>query len=148
MYQQSKKAFALSPSILRTISLQTKTKIQQALKGVLNCCNLEIVFKCQRMLSNFFHYKEPILKDLVFGVVYKSECGLYNESYYDECIRHLDIRSGEHLDVSLLAGKKVKSNNAAICDHLVYFKFLPSYENFSALDQKVFYWKLKKTCYL
>ena len=27
-----------------TISLQTRTKLQQALKGVLNCCKLEIVF--------------------------------------------------------------------------------------------------------
>ena len=31
---------------LGIISLQTGTKLQQALKGVLNCCKLEIVFKC------------------------------------------------------------------------------------------------------
>ena len=32
---------------LGIISLQTRTKLQQAPKSVLNCCKLEIVFKCQ-----------------------------------------------------------------------------------------------------
>ena len=93
---------------LGIISLQTRTKLQQALKGVLNCCKLEIVFKCQARLSNSFRYKDPIPKDLISGVVYKFQCGLCNESYYGESIRHLDIRSGEHIGVSPLTGKKVK----------------------------------------
>ena len=29
------------------ISLQTRTKLQQTLMGVLNCCKIEIVFQCQ-----------------------------------------------------------------------------------------------------
>ena len=82
---------------LGIISLQTRTKLQQALKGVLNCCKLEIVFKCQTRLSHSFRYKDPIPKDLISGVVYKFQCGLCNESYYGEIIRHSDITSGEHV---------------------------------------------------
>ena len=109
--------------------MQTRTKLQQALKDVLNCCKLEIIFKCQTRLSNSFFYKDPIPKDLISGVVYKFQCGLCNESYYSESIRHLDIRSGEHIGVSPITGKKVKpSNNSAICDHL-----RPSFDNFSVL---------------
>ena len=68
------------------------------------------------------------------GVVYKFQRGLCNESYYGESIRHLDIRSGEHIGVSPLTGKKVKpSNNSAICDHLLHCNFLPSFDNFSVL---------------
>ena len=78
---------------LGIISLQTRTKIQQALKGVLNCSKLEIVFKCQTRISNSFCYKDPVPKDLISGV-YKFQCGLCNESYYGESIRKLDIRSG------------------------------------------------------
>ena len=104
--------------------MQTRTKLQQALKGVLNCCKLEIVFKCQARFSNSFRYKDPIPKDLISGVVYKFQCG----------IRLLDIRSGEHIGVSPLTGKKVKpSNNSAICDHLLHCNFLPSFDNFSVL---------------
>ena len=79
---------------LGVISLQTRTKLQQAIKGVLNCCKLEIAFKCQTNLSNSFRFKDPIPKDLISGIVYKFQCGLCNESYYDKGIRHLDIRSG------------------------------------------------------
>ena len=124
-----KKAFAPSPSILGIISLATRTKLQQTLKGALNCCKLEIVFKWQTRLSHSFRYKDPIPKDLISGVVYKFQCGLCNESYYGESIRHLDIRSGEHV-----GGRKVKpSNNSDICDHLLHCNFLPSFDNFSVL---------------
>ena len=75
-----KKRLLLVLPYLGIISLQTRTKLQQALKGVLNCCKLEIVFKCQARLSNSFRYKDLIPKDLISGVVYKFQCGLCNES--------------------------------------------------------------------
>ena len=74
--------------------MQTITKLQQTLKGVLNCCKLEIVFKCQTRLSNSFLYKDPLPRDLISGVVYKFQCGLLNKPYYGESIRQLDIRFG------------------------------------------------------
>ena len=58
------------------------------------------------MLSNSFLYKNPVPKDLTSGVVYTFQCGLCNESYYGETIRHLDIRSAEPIAVSLLTGKR------------------------------------------
>ena len=112
-----KKRLLLVLPYLGIISLQTRTKLQQALKDNLNCWNLEIVFKCQTRLWNSFCFKDPIPKDLVSGVVYKFQCGLCNDSYYGESIRHLDIRSGKHVGVSPLTGKKVKpSNSSALCD--------------------------------
>ena len=114
--------------------MQTRTKLQQALKDVLNCCKLEINFKCQTRLSNFFRYKEPIPKDLISGAVHKFQCGLCNESYYHESIRHLDTKSGEHIGVSPFTGKKLKpSNNSTVFDHLLYCNFLPSFDNFIIL---------------
>ena len=74
---------------LEIISLQTRTKLQQTIKGALNCCKLEIAFKCQTRLSNSFRYKDPIPKDLISGVVYKFQCGLCNEPYYHGSIRQI-----------------------------------------------------------
>ena len=82
--------------------METRTKLQQGIKDVLNCCKLKIVFKCQTGLSNSVRYKDPTPKNLISGVVYKFQCGICNESYYGESIRHLDIRSREHIGVSLL----------------------------------------------
>ena len=48
----------------------------------------------------------------------------------------LDIRSGEHIGVSPLTGKKVKPiNNSAVRDHLLHCNHLPSFDNFSILDK-------------
>ena len=67
---------------LGVIYLQTRTKLQQAIKVVLNCCKLEIAFKCQTKPSNSFRFKETILTDLTSGVVFEFQRGLCNESYY------------------------------------------------------------------
>ena len=71
-----KKRLLLVLPYLGMISLQNRTKLQQTLKGVLNYWKLEITFKCQTRLSNSFHYKSPIPKDLISGVVYKFHCAV------------------------------------------------------------------------
>ena len=58
------------------------------------------------------------------SVIYKFQCGLCNESYYGESMRHLDIKPGEHIGVSPHTGKKVKpSNKSAIYGHLLHCNF-------------------------
>ena len=51
------------------------------------------------------HSKDQIPKDLTSGAVYKFQCGLCNESYYSECVRHLDVRIGEHTGTSAFSKK-------------------------------------------
>ena len=143
-----RKCLLLVMSYLGVISLQTRTKLQQAIKGVLNCCKLEIAFKCQTKLSNSFRFKDPIPNDLISGVVYKFQCGLFNESYYGESIRHLDIRSGEHIGVSPFTGKKFKPiKNSAVRDHLLHCNYSSSFDNFNILahESKKFLLKIKES---
>ena len=116
----------------------------------------QIVFKCLARLSNSFRYKDPIPKELIHGLLYKFQCGLWNDFYNGEYIRHLDVRSGEHIGVSPLTDKKVKpSNNSAVCDHLLHCDFWRSFDNFNILayenisskhSSKTIHWKLKKAC--
>ena len=56
------------------------------------------------------------------------------DDVFQACLCHLDMRSGEHISVLSLTGKKVKpSNNSVICDHLLHYNILPSFDNFSVL---------------
>ena len=55
------------------------------------------MFKNKTRLGNNFHFKDQIPKDFTSGVVYKFKCGLCNESYYGEYMRHLNVRIGEHI---------------------------------------------------
>ena len=86
-----KKALFLVLPYLGPLSLQTRTKLRKFLKGILNFCKLQIVYKSQNKLVKAFRFKDRIPKELTSGVVYKFQCGLCNEFYYGECVRHLNL---------------------------------------------------------
>ena len=76
-----KKPLRLVLPYLGTISLQTRTKFQKSIKGVLNHCKLQVIFKSQNKLCNDFRFKDPVPQILTSDVVYKFQCGLCSESY-------------------------------------------------------------------
>ena len=143
----SKKTLFLVLPYLGPLSLQTRTKLKKSLKGILNCCKLHIAFKSQNKLARAFRFKDRIPKELTSGVVYKLRCGFCNESYYGECVRHLNVRIGEHIGISSLTKKKVHPKDSAVSDHLLLCNHSPSFENFSVLtkENKKFLLELKES---
>ena len=139
-----KKTLFLVLPCLGPLSLQTRTKLRKSLKGILNSCKLQIVFKSQNKLAKAFRFKDRIPKELV---VYKFQCGFCNESYYGECVRHLNVRIREHIRISPLTKKKFKPKGSAVSDHLLLCNHSPSFENFSVLtkENKKFLLELKES---
>ena len=135
-----KKHLVLVLPYFGSISLQTRTKLDKSLKNILNCCKLQIVFKNKTRLGNNFHFKDQIPRDFTSGVVYKFQCGLCSEPYYGECVRHLNVRIGEHIGISPLTKKQVKLKNSSVADHLLFCNHSVSYDDFSILmrEKKVF----------
>ena len=105
-----------------SISLQTRTKLKKSLKNILNRCKLQTVFKGKTRLGNNIYFKDRIPNGLTSGFVYKFQCGLCNESYYGECVRHLNVRIGEHIGILPLTKKQVKPKNSSVADHLLFCK--------------------------
>ena len=107
-----RKTLFLSFPYLGEISLPSRTNLRKSLKD----------------------FKDHLPSDLVSGVVYKYTCGRCNSTYYGETDRHLKIRSGEHIGISLLAFEKIKpSKESPIHDHLLNCNNLPSVEEFTIL---------------
>ena len=81
-----------------------------------------------------------IVVELTTGVVYKFQFGLYNESDYGKCVKHINVRIGEHIRISLLTKKKVKPKDSAVGNHLLLSNHSQSSEDFSVLtkDNKKF----------
>ena len=131
-----KKTLFLVLPYLGPLSLQTRIKLRKSLKGILNCCKLQIVFKSQNKLTKAFRFKNRIPKELTSGVVYKFRCGLCNESCCGECVRHLNVRIGGHIGISPLTRKKVKPKGNAVSDHLLLCNHSSSFENFSVLTKE------------
>ena len=135
-----KKTLFLSLPYLGEISLQTRTKLRKSLKGLLNSCKLQIVFKSQRKLSNVFRFKDRLPSDLVSGVLYT--CGRCSSTYYGETDRQLNVRSGEHIGISPLTFKKTKSSKESVIrDHLLNYNNIPSFEEFTILHNLCSYTK-------
>ena len=126
--------------------MQSRTKLRKSLNGILNCCKLQIVFKSKNKLAKSFRFKNRIPKELTSVDVYKFQCRLCNESYYAECVRHLNVRRGEHIGISPLTRKKVKPKDSAVSNYLLLCNHSPSFENFSVLikENKKFLLELKE----
>ena len=60
-----------------------------------------------------------------------------NETYYGECVRHLNVRIREHIRIgSLLAKKKVKPKGSAVSDHLLRCNHYPFFEKLNVLTKE------------
>ena len=92
------------------------------------------MFKSKARLGNYFHFKDRIPKDLTSGVFYKFHCGLHNESYYGGCVRHLNIRIGEHIGISTLTKTEVNPKWKSVVVHLLFCNHSASYGNSSTLN--------------
>ena len=131
-----KKTLSLDLPYLGPLSLQTRNKLRKSLKSILNCCKLQIVFKSQNKLAKAFRLKDRIPKELTTGVVYNLQCGFCNESFYSECVRHLNVRIGEHVGISTLTKKKVNPKGSTVSNHLLLCNLPSSFENFSVLTKE------------
>ena len=81
------------------------------------------------------------------GVAYKCQCRLCNESCNGVCARHFAARSGEDIAISPLISKRVQPRKeSAVCHHLLYCNYSPSFEDFSALyrENKKYILELKE----
>ena len=66
-----------------------------------NSFKLKNGYECKICLSNSSCYRDPILKDIVAGVIYLPQCGLYNRSHYDQSIKYLDLKSATSFHANL-----------------------------------------------
>ena len=76
------------------------------------------------------------------GFVYKFQCGLCNESYCEEYVTHLAVRSGEYCHLELIKGY---SQDRTVLPVIIYQTFLGNdiKKAFNDLDverQKLSFW--------
>ena len=62
-------------------------------------------------LGTIFYQTKTKLQRSIEGVLYKFQCGLYNESCYGENVRYFAVRSGRYIGMSPLTSERVKPRN-------------------------------------
>ena len=84
-----------------------------------------------------YRFKDNVPYDLLAVVVYEGTRGRCNSSYYDETVRHLKVRSDEHITVSPLTFKQMKtSKESSIRDHLLRCDDNPSFDECTTLAHR------------
>ena len=73
--------------------LQTRTKLQKPIKGVLNWCKLQVIFTSQNKNRNNFGFKDPIPQAFTPDIAHKFQCVSCSESYYEEYVRQKITKS-------------------------------------------------------
>ena len=131
-----KKPLFLVFPYLGPLWLQTRAKFRKSFKGIPHCCKSRILLKSQNKLANAYGFKDRSPKEIASAVVYKFQCGLCNEYSYGECVRHLNVRTGEHIEISPLTKKKVKSKCSAVSNHLLLCNHSPCFGSFSVLTKE------------
>ena len=81
-------------------------------------------------------------------IVYKFMCSCCNATYYGQTQRHFFVRASEHLGITPLTGKFVKTpKKSAIFDHMLLDGHKASFDNFSILlkENNAFKLQLKES---
>ena len=140
---KKKELFIVLP-YLGSLSHALRTRLQNSINKNLPFCKI----KSTTRLSNFFRFKDKVPFNLRSNVVYKFSCGRCNATYYGETCRHLNVRVGEHSDISTLTGKKSKARKTtAVKDHMLFCDHIVSLDDFKILtsSNSEFHLKIKES---
>ena len=113
-----KKEVILPLVFLGKISLQVKKKLQSIFRELAPGLKLKVVFSSPNRLRCGFRFKDRLPRGLDSMLLYKFTCGTCNCTYIGETKRHFDVRSHEHMGVSILTNnRKTYNANSATAVH-------------------------------
>ena len=130
-----KKELLIILPYLGTMSSNLKKKLKNCLEKSLPQCQLRVILKSTNRLSSLFRFKDVIPKEMRSNLVYKFPCSNCNVTYYGKTERHLKVRSGEHLGISHLTGKRVGCKPSAVSEHLLLHDHNSDFNDFTILCQ-------------
>ena len=127
----SQKKILMALLFLGQFSLNLRSRLYICFNKTLPKCNIKVIFQSKNRLSILFRFKDSIPKELRSHIVYKFLCSNCKITYYGETERHLNARSGEHLSLSALTGKRVNNNKKlAVKDLCLFFNHVGSFQTF------------------
>ena len=123
-----KKELFIALPYLGNWSLAIRT--QNSINKILPFCQIKVILKFITCLS----FKDKVPFNLCSNVVYKFLCGRCNATSYGKTFWHLNIRGGEHADISSLTRITSKAKTTtAIKDHMLFYDHEVSLNDFKIL---------------
>ena len=115
---------------LGKLSFDLRTRCRRTIERDLLYCKLKMIF---RKLNTLFQLKGPLEKEIRSGI-YRYTCSNSKVTYYGKTFCHFYTRAAEHMGISNLTGKCLKSvKQAAISDHLLQYNCTINFNDCSML---------------
>ena len=145
-----KKQVLLVLPILGPLSFEIRSRLQKCFKNYIPYCSLKVVCQSRRRISNLFNFKDVVNTKLSSHTVYKFMCSCWNATYYGQTQRHFFVRASEHLGITPLTGKFVKTPKKSAIDHALLEGHKASFDNFSILlkESNPFKLQLKESLFI
>ena len=113
-----KKQVRLVLPLLDPLSFEIRSRLQKCFKNCITYCSLKVAYQSRSRISNLFNFKHVNTK-LSSHIVYKFMCSCCNATY-GQTQRHFIVRASEHLGITHLTGKFVKTpKKSTIFDHML-----------------------------
>ena len=116
----TKKEFTVPLVFLGKISIQIKKKLQSTFRELCPGLKLKVVFSSPNRIRNGFMFKDKLPREMDSMCLYSFSCGVCNCTYIGETKRHFQVRSYEHIGLSILTNNRLSyncNNTTAISKH-------------------------------
>ena len=115
-------------------SLDLRTRLRLTIERNLPFCKLKIIFRSKCRLNTLFHFKDSLEKKIRSGIIYRYTCSNCKVTYYGKTFRHFYTRAAEHMGISNLTGKCLKTvMQSAISDQLLQCNCTIDFDDFDIL---------------
>ena len=115
-------------------SLQLRTHLVNSTENNLKFCKLKVIFQSPCKLNWLFHYKDSFKKKIHSDIVYRYPGSNCKVTYYGKTYHHFRTRAAEHMDISNLTGKHLKSvKQSAVSDDLLECNCSIDFDHFDIL---------------
>ena len=134
-----KKIYLSIPFIDKRSNFHLNKDIQDLIRRFYPQINLNIIFRNDFSIQNFFPYKDKVPVNILSNIVYKFKCEQCDATYYGETKRHLQTRIAEHKGIYPITGKSVPNpQNSKIMEHAIDKNHPIKNQNFSILFKSKF----------
>ena len=131
-----KKQVLLVLLFLVPLSFEIRSCLQKYFKNFIPYCLLKVsscLYQSRSRISNLLIFKDVVNNTLSSHIVYKFMCNCCNTTYYGQTQRHFFVRASEHLGITPLTSKVVKTPKKSAIFDMLLDGHKASFDNFSIL---------------
>ena len=131
--------------------MQLRSRLVNSIENNLKFCQLKVIFQSPCKLNLLFRYKDSLKKEIRSNIVYRYTCSNCKVTYYVKTYCHFFTRAAEHMGISNLTGKRLKSvKQSAVSDHLLKCNCSVEFDHFDILasDANKFRLLLKESLFI